>query len=1182
MPRNSSLAPRVVCVCLLLLAPAAVVFEAQAQTATNVQRLLEIAQESQARINAGRNQLYDALLNSQDPDQQALNSDPSVWLVYIDPNGVPRYEGGDSRDAGIFVRTNEVHPGGAGGYNLNGMTTTGQEMGIWDGGVPRTTHIEYAGRITIKDGGAIDYHATIAAGPLIAGGNNPGLGVNQTLPQGMSYAAELAAWDFNDDTSEMATAASEGTVISNHSYGERSGWKLVGTQMYWYGNLMIDATRDFKFGHYGPKASEWDDVAYNAPYYLIVKSSGNDANEGTLLINPGDEHKHWEGGSFITATDIHEYDGQSKNGYDTIASYGVAKNILTVGACSDFAGSYTQPSDAPIGDSSSRGPTDDGRIKPDIVAPGLLLYTPVIDTDTSYANQSGTSVAAPIVTGSANLMREHYEVKYGKAPRSATLKALIINTAEECGPADGPDYTSGWGLLNTRRAIDVIDAVDPSTGVGIGETILHNGDTHYFYFRSELITDFKVTIAWTDPAHAAISDALDDPTKVLVNDLDLRIDYLSGTPVTHEPWVLDPMNYEDAATTGDNDTDNVEQVLIADAAPGLYRVSVSHKGVLTDAPQAYSLVWSGMAPTQEAVDVVGSRFELFPGLLPDPSPPFNVAETSGEERGIFVTIFEDILVREIGLRAWVPCPATFFVSVYEAGGIVLDPTSGGLERSSLGQPIAEGSIESYHPGWSYHYVPVNVELLACQDYYISFQQPQNMLSWPWYNEGLLGEPIDVGGAVRIRDGALAQNPANGAMPLISIIGDIGADPDDVQSNLEPPNIQWGTCADNSTERGLYIQPERTIRVQALSLEAAVAEGARFTAKIYEAVDTARGKLIAEGGRTIDQSSLQMHEVPVGATLYEGKQYNVVMEFAPTTWSCYSDQDAPFTVDNTITVLDGESAGDANVAVMPHMELRWREGAGGVPFDLSKQGDVVPPPFSSSSDVNNYGIYVKSSIDQGLYSIGWHADVPAGKNVIINLYEANGTTRGTLLSSGSVASTASGMRWHDAPVSASLAADGEYDFEVVMDGVNEFRYWDDSSGLPFEAYGAVTVVDGESWGNPADNTMIYMRMNACGEATTGVGPNESPAAPPAFALQAPFPNPASGIARIRYSLDAAGPVTIRVYDVLGRRAATLLSGEPRPPGPGTVVFDTRDVPQGTYFVRLVSPTKSVTRKISVVR
>ena len=1163
------------CVSLLAASPSTL----SAQTETNVQELMRIAQESQARIDAGKNNAYFAILNSQDPVVQAMLADSTTQLMYVNTDGRPVWYGMDNKPAGIFLRTSEVHPGGAGGYNLSGALTTGQTLAMWDGDVPRSTHTEFGGRITLRDLTPVGYHSTQGAGTMIAAGI--GAPVFPDRSKGMSFAAEVHAWNFDYDTCEMAAAAMAGTKISNHSYSERAGWTGLAPPHYWHGDITISAEEDYSFGYYDQKSHEWDDLAYNAPYMLIVTSAGNEFMYGNGIFPPDVEHKHYTVAGYVTATDSHPHDGAPTGGYDTIPSYSGAKNIITVGAVNDWAGNYSDPSDVSRGAGSSVGPTDDGRIKPDVVAPGVGVLTTNDGSDTDYVeNANGTSIASPAVAGSANLIREHYEAKYGKSPWSSTLKALIIHTTEEAGPGPGPDYEFGWGLMNTRRAVDIVDAVDPAAGVGIGETVLLNGDTHYFYFSSELVTDFRVTIAWLDPPGQVVAPVVDDPTPKLINDLDLRIDYLSGTPTSHMPWVLDPMNYEDAATTGDNVLDNVEQVFVDDAPPGLYRVSVSHKNPLVDPPQAYAIVWSGMAPTQQAVDVHGSRFELFPGVLPDPTPPFNIAETGGEPRGVFITVFEDLFLRVVGIRGWVPCPSTYFVAIYEAGGIVVDPVTGGPERSSMPKPIATGSVVSYHPGWDYHYIDVDVDLKACQDYYVEFQQPQNQLAWPWYNEGLLGGPIDAGGAIRFRDGAIAQDPSNSAMPIVSFIADVQPKPNDIASDLEWPTTPWSTCADQSRERGLYVEPKKTIRVTSVGIEAA-SPGARFTAKIYEASGTTRGDLIAQGGRTIDNSGVEMQEVPIGATLYQGKQYNVVMEFEPTTWSCHSDVGlVPFDIDDTITVLDGEYLGNASNTLMPHMAMTWRDGAGGAPFDLAKQTDVFPPPFTETSALNNYGIYVKSAVAQELYSLGWHADVPAGKEITMRVYEATGTTRGPLLSKGTIVSVADGARWHDVPVSASLASSGEYDFEVEMEDVTSFGYWDDSTGMPYSTYGVFEVGTGESWGNPNDNKLIWMRANSCDEIATAVpGP---PVVPPAFSLRAPYPNPATTSATIDFVLDEAAPVTVTVYDVRGRHVATLLDGESRPSGPGSLFFSTRDLPQGTYFVKLDTGLKSVSRKISVVR
>ena len=124
--------------------------------------------------------------------------------------------------------------------------------------------------------------------------------------------------------------------------------------------------------------------------------------------------------------------------YDCISTYGIAKNILTVGAVEDIVGGYTQPGDVVSTSFSSWGPADDGRIKPDICANGIQLRSTVSASTTGYGNMSGTSAAAPSVTGSLALLQQHYNNLHGSLMRADTLKALVIHTADEAGANDGP------------------------------------------------------------------------------------------------------------------------------------------------------------------------------------------------------------------------------------------------------------------------------------------------------------------------------------------------------------------------------------------------------------------------------------------------------------------------------------------------------------------------------------------------------------------------------------------------------------------------------------------------------------------------------------------------------------------------------------------------------------------------
>jgi hypothetical protein len=211
-----------------------------------------------------------------------------------------------------------------------------------------------------------------------------------------------------------------------------------------------------------------------------------------------------------------------------------------------------------------------------------------------------------------------------------------------------------------------------------------------------------------------------------------------------------------------------------------------------------------------------------------------------------------------------------------------------------------------------------------------------------------------------------------------------------------------------------------------------------------------------------------------------------------------------------------------------------------------------------------------------------ADVPEGQTIGARVYEASGTTRGALLSEGFIVSSGDGMRWHDVPVAVSLENGADYDFEIDIPGVmNEWRWWWDTSGLPYDAYGVIRVRDGHQIGNAGNGALLHMRMNACDATATAVA-DDTGTRPPQFYLANPYPNPVSGISTIRFSLDEPATVNVTVYDVKGRRVATLADGEKMPAGFSSLSLNSREFASGVYFVKLSTPRASLTRKITVVR
>lgn len=482
-------------------------------------------------------------------------------LQELDANGNPLYYITNNEDAAISVSTNELYTGGSLGLNLDG---TGMTAGEWDGGAVLSTHQEFnnTGSSRINQGDSptgTSAHATHVAGTILAGGV-----VSQA--KGMAFNANLSAYDWNNDETEMATEAAGGLLISNHSYGYATGWYWDGSAWQWGGDEAISNQEDWSFGFYSAATQAWDFIAYNAPYYLIVKSAGNDRGDGP-------------------SNGAYPQDGP----YDCLPTKGNAKNILTVGAVQDVAGGYTgDPNAVTMSSFSSWGPSDDGRIKPDICGNGVGLYSSLNGSNSDYTTYSGTSMSAPNVTGSLLLLQQHYFNLNGTFMRASTLKALAIHTADECGPDDGPDYMFGWGLLNTESAAHLITERNATALINEEN---YTGSEYTIDVTATGTEPLIITMVWTDPAGTPPAAGLDPADIMLVNDLDLTV---TKDANSYYPYLLDKNNPSAAATTGNNDVDNVEKVYISNPVAGEYTIHITHEGTIESGSQNYSLIVQGI------------------------------------------------------------------------------------------------------------------------------------------------------------------------------------------------------------------------------------------------------------------------------------------------------------------------------------------------------------------------------------------------------------------------------------------------------------------------------------------------------------------------------------------------------------------------------------------------------------
>ncbi|MBK8556564.1 MAG: T9SS type A sorting domain-containing protein [Lewinellaceae bacterium] len=187
---------------------------------------------------------------------------------------------------------------------------------------------------------------------------------------------------------------------------------------------------------------------------------------------------------------------------------------------------------------------------------------------------------------------EYWRNVIGGTPRAATTKGLLIHMADECGNNPGPDYRFGWGMINVADAARLISIEGMDGCQQYVEGSLEAGETFAINIHSMGMWPLKATLSWNDPAANNTNNSAVNPAGVryLVNDLDLRVDHNGSTFL---PWTLDPNNPAAAATTGDNDRDNVEQVLLLSPQNGTYTLRVVAPGALTDGPQRFTLWFSG-------------------------------------------------------------------------------------------------------------------------------------------------------------------------------------------------------------------------------------------------------------------------------------------------------------------------------------------------------------------------------------------------------------------------------------------------------------------------------------------------------------------------------------------------------------------------------------------------------------
>lgn len=400
-------------------------------------------------------------------------------------------------------------------YDGTGVTIMMQDDGIIG------PHIDYKGRIDQSGCGFCstdisDTHGDHVSGTIMGAGNI------DPHAKGMAYAADLLVYGSgNNNYNQVPNLyANNELVVTSKSYSDGCN------------------------GGYTNLARSLDEMTNDLRSIIHVFSAGNEGDQDC---------------------------GYGPVGWGNITGgHKAAKNVVTVGSLNLYDN---------ISNFSSRGPAEDGRIKPDICGVGEGVNS--TGPENGYFVSQGTSMSCPGVAGTvAQLYHAYRDLNGGDNPTSGLIKAAILNTGEDLGNP-GPDFIYGWGRINARAAYELL-----RDGHYFTDTISQNENESFIINVPAATKELRVMLYWTDIEGSTSAQF------ALVNDLNMYA--VSPNNDTLYPWVLDhspTLASLSAIAVRERDSiNNMEQVTIENPTAGSYEINIDGFNI-PQGPQEYFIVY---------------------------------------------------------------------------------------------------------------------------------------------------------------------------------------------------------------------------------------------------------------------------------------------------------------------------------------------------------------------------------------------------------------------------------------------------------------------------------------------------------------------------------------------------------------------------------------------------------------